>query len=92
MEWIDVIVKIVFLVLSTAITVYVVPWLKEKKLYDIVVKLVKAAEKLAENGKFDKKAWVIDRLVMMGITITPAVDALIECAVKELDIALGKIQ
>ena len=45
MEWIDTIVKIVFLVLGTVVTVYVVPWLKEKGLYDIVRKMVLGAEK-----------------------------------------------
>lgn len=89
MEWIDVIVKIAALVLSTVVTLYVVPWLKEKRLYGTVIKMVEAAEKWNENNPIDKKAWVIAQLTARGIAVSPYVDALIEAAVKELDIALG---
>ena len=43
--WIEALVKIIFLVASVVVTVYVVPWLKEKKLYETVKKRVQAAEK-----------------------------------------------
>lgn len=92
MEWIDVLVKVIFLVLGTIMTVYVVPWLKEKKLYGVVKKAVYAAEKWAENHEIDKKAYVVEKLEAAGIKVTPVVDAFIESAVKELDIALGKIE
>ena len=92
MEWIEVLVRVVFLVLGTVVTLYVVPWLKEKKIYDVVVKHVKAAEKLAQTSNINKKDWVLDKLTEAGIAITPAIDTLIECAVQELDIALGKIE
>lgn len=36
-----------------------------------------------------QKAWVIERLEARGIEVNVYVDALIEAAVKELDIALG---
>jgi hypothetical protein len=88
--WIDVIVKIIFIFLSTAVTLYVIPWLEEKQIYSLVVKHVEAAEKLAENDKFDKKQWVIDRLVKAGVKVTPVVEAFIEAAVKELDIVMRK--
>lgn len=88
--WIEVIVKVVFLVLGTVITLYVVPWLKEKRIYDTVVNMVAAAEKWAENNEIDKKAWVIEKLEASGVKVNEHVDALIEAAVKELDIALGK--
>ena len=90
MEWVELIVKIVFLVLSTVVTLYVVPWLKEKRLYDTVKKMVDAAEKWAETNNIDKKQWVISQLESKGITVNEYVEALIEAAVKELDIALGK--
>lgn len=90
MEWIELIVKIVFLVLSTVVTLYVVPWLKEKRLYDTVKKMVDAAEKWAETNNIDKKQWVIAQLESKGITVNEYVEALIEAAVKELDIALDK--
>ena len=91
MEWIDVVVKMVFLVASTAVTLYLVPWLKEKKLYGTVVKCVQAAEKYAKTHNIDKKEYVIDLLESRGIVVSSFVDALIESAVQELDIALGKI-
>ena len=90
MEWVELIVKIVFLVLSTVVTLYVVPWLKEKRLYDTVKKMVDAAEKWAETNNIDKKQWVISQLESKGITVNEYVEALIEAAVKELDIALDK--
>lgn len=90
MEWIELIVKIVFLVLSTVVTLYVVPWLKEKRLYDTVKKMVDAAEKWAETNNINKKQWVIAQLESKGITVNEYVEALIEAAVKELDIALDK--
>lgn len=92
MEWIEAIVKIAFIVLSTVVTLYVVPWLKEKRLYDIVQKMVDAAEKWAETNEIDKKEWVICQLENKGIVVNDYVDALIEAAVKELDIALGKTE
>lgn len=90
MEWIEAIVKIVFVVLSTVVTLYVVPWLKEKRLYDTVKKMVDAAEKWAETNNIDKKEWVVSQLEAKGIDVNEYVEALIEAAVKELDIALGK--
>lgn len=67
----------------------VAPWLKERHLLERIKTMVEAAEKLAENQPMDKKAWVIEQLEGMGITITPFVQAAIESAVKQLDIAAG---
>lgn len=72
----------------------VIPWLKEKHLYDTVKKFVQAAEKLGDVGtipKGDKKAYVVRLLEGKGIIVTPEVEALIESAVKELDNAVGEI-
>ena len=91
MEWIDTIVKIVFLVLGTVVTVYVVPWLKEKGLYGIVRKMVLGAEKWAKSHDIDKKEWVIERLEARGIKVNDYVEALIECACEELDIAWANV-
>lgn len=66
------------------------PWLKEKRIYSVVRKFVQAAEKQAEAGlinKGDKKEYVVKLLVAKGITVTDEVDAFIESAVKELDLA-----
>ena len=72
----------------------VIPWLKEKRLYDTVKKFVQAAEKLGDVGtipKANKKAHVIRLLESKGIKVTPEIDALIESAVLELDNAVGEI-
>ena len=91
--------ELVFAVISLMIAKYVVPfikneaipWLKEKRIYDMVKKYVQAAEKISETTKFDKKAWVVNMLRDSGIEVTEEVDSLIESAVKELDIAVGPI-
>lgn len=68
----------------------VIPWLKDKQLYSIIFAFVKAAEKSAESGIIDKEAkkqFVIDLLTSRGIIVNSDVDALIESAVKDLDLA-----
>ncbi len=85
------IVKLVIAGATALITYYVIPYLKEKKLYDTVSKLVKAAEKLAQSEQIDKnkkKDYVIDLLTSKGIEVTPLINAMIEAAVTELDLAM----
>ena len=77
------------LIITAAVTVYVIPWLKEKHLLGVVKTLVEAAEKLAENQPLEKKAWVVAQLENLGVKVTPFVEAAIESAVKQLDIAMG---
>ncbi|MED9884469.1 phage holin, LLH family [Gemmiger sp.] len=90
--------EIVFAVLGASFTALVIPWLKdtglpwlkEKRLYSIVKKFVEAAEKQAEAGTIDKatkKHFVVELLEANGITVTPEINAFIEAAVKELDLA-----
>lgn len=65
-----------------------IPWLKEKQLYNMICKFVRAAEKLADGGLIAKSAkldYVIGLLAHSGIEMTPEVRALIESAVGELD-------
>lgn len=93
MEWeiiIDLLVKLVFVLLSGIVTVYVVPWLKEKNLYSTVKRMVQAAEKWNQTNPINKKEWVIDQLSAKGITVNTYVEALIESAVQELDTAIAK--
>ena len=68
----------------------VIPWLHEKRIYSLVSKLVRAAEKMYEAGSLTtlKKDFVVGLLKNKGIEVTPEVDAFIESAVKELDIAV----
>lgn len=70
-----------------------IPWLKEKQLFSRVYRCVKAVEKMAESGaieKIDKKKHAIKLLENMGVTVDENVDAMIEAAVIDLDIALMK--
>lgn len=70
-----------------------IPWLKEKRLFGRVYRCVKAVEKMAESGaieKIDKKQHAIKMLEKMGVTVDENVDAMIEAAVIDLDIALMK--
>lgn len=67
-----------------------IPWLKDKRLYALVSTFVHAAEKMADAGAIDKetkKKWVIRMLMNRGIAITDEVEAFIESAVEELDLA-----
>lgn len=66
-----------------------IPWLKEKHLYGIVTMFVKAAEKQADAGTLTvpKLYYVMDMLEKKGVAVTPEVRAMIEAAVKDLDIA-----
>ena len=75
--------------LIPAIKNQLVPWLKEKHLYDIVYKAVLAAEKLGETSqirKADKKQYVLALLQKRNISITPEVEQFIETACEELDL------
>ena len=67
-----------------------IPWLKDKRLYGIVTVLVKAAEKQREAGTLTipKYDYVVQMLEAKGIKVTAEVKAMIEAAVKELDIAV----
>lgn len=94
--------EIIGTVISVIVAYYVIPvikndlipWLKEKRVYSLIQRLVQAAEKMSEGGtipKVDKKATVIGWLEKQGIEITAEVDAFIESAVKELDIITGTL-
>lgn len=94
----EVIIAIISIVVSyyiiPAIKDDLIPFLQEKRLFNVVKNLVKAAEKMAESGvieKCDKKEKVIELLRKKGIQITDEVDALIEACVKELDLISGTI-
>lgn len=96
------VLEIIITIISLIIAHYVipcikndlVPWLKEKRLYNIVKSFVQAAEKLAEAGvieKCDKKSKVVELLEKKGIVVDDVIDGFIESAVKELDIVTSTI-
>ena len=71
-----------------------IPWLKERHLYNLICYFVRAAEKLADTGVIDKtmkKEYVVKLLKQKGISITSEVDALIESAVLDLDMAVASV-
>ena len=97
------ILEIVLTIISLIIGYYVVPyikndlipWLKEKRLYNIIKSFVQAVEKMAEAGlieKADKKNEVIKLLKNKGIVINDTIDAFIESCVKELDIISSTVR
>jgi microcompartment protein CcmL/EutN len=95
----DIIIAVISIVVSYYIIPCIkndlVPWLKDKHLYDTVKKFVQAVEKLAESGtieKKDKKQEVIKLLKKQGIEVTDEIDAFIESAVKELDLVTNTIK
>lgn len=88
----EIIATIISLVVAYYVIPYIksdlIPWLKEKHIYNTVKKFVQAAEKMAESGmieKVDKKVTVIKLLEKNNIKITETIDAFIESCVKELD-------
>lgn len=94
----DIIIAIISLVVARYIVPCIkndlVPWMKEKRLYNIVKSFVQAAEKLAETGaieKCDKKSKVVELLEKNGIVVDDVIDGFIESAVKELDIVTSAI-
>ncbi len=65
-----------------------IPWLIEKRLYNIVAIGVQAAEKLAQSEPMsgvDKKMYVVKYLQKKGIKVTPEVETFIESVCQELD-------
>ena len=80
------------MVLLSAVCVFILPVLKEKlgaeklkSLWKWVCIAVQAAEQLFGSGKGEeKKSYVLETLKNKGIAESPALNALIEAAVKEL--------
>lgn len=96
------ILEIIATIISLFVAYYVipcikndlVPWIKEKRLHNIIKSFVQAAEKLAEAEvieKCDKKAKVVELLEKKGIVVDDVIDGFIESCVKELDIVTSTI-
>lgn len=96
------ILEIISTIISLVVAFYVIPciksdlipWLKEKRLYNTVESFVRAAEKMAESGmikKCDKKEKVIELLENKGIVVDEMTEAFIESCVKELDIITSTV-
>lgn len=96
------ILEIIMTIISLIVAYYVIPyiksdlmpWLKEKRIYNVVKSFVQAVEKMAESGiieKVDKKQYVVKLLESKGIIVDDTVNAFIESCVKELDIVTSVV-
>ena len=83
-------IGLVAMILGTLITMHVVPWLKDKHLYDVAVIAVEAAEALYGRGHGEEKLKAaLDSLAKRGYDIESdrVIDA-VRAAWKELDQAM----
>lgn len=81
-------VRLVFAIIGFLLLRYILPWLKQQVWYSAIKWLVNAAEKLAESGQISKdykKQYVLRLMKLMKIPDNEFTSALIEAAVKELD-------
>lgn len=88
-------VKLVFAIIGVLLLRYILPWIKQQVWYSAIKWLVNAAEKLAESGQISaasKKKYVLRLMQMLRIPVNDFTSALIEAAVKELDMLEDKIK
>lgn len=88
-------VKLVFAIIGVLLLRYILPWIKQQVWYSAIKWLVNAAEKLAESGQISaasKKKYVLRLMQMLRIPVNDFTSALIEAAVKELDMLEEKIK
>lgn len=81
------IVVAVIALISAVVSAFVVPWLREKRLYDWVVIAVKAAEQVFKESGMGKhkKEYVLAFLKSKGYSVdTESIDMMIESAVHSL--------
>lgn len=52
---IDFIIEIILPVVSLLVSIYIIPWLKEKRIYEFVKSVVKATEQLSKTLNIDDK-------------------------------------
>lgn len=90
----DIVIKLVVTVISGLITVYLIPWLKEKysaeqlnRIFKMIDKFVAGAEQIANVYGHDgpwKKDYVEAQLAEQGVSISEEVNSYIEAAVINL--------
>lgn len=93
-EIIPYIVKIIFWAIGILLIRYVWPMVKPMMQYEIIQLLVNAAEKKAETGAIDKEAkkqFVIHIMELVKIPVNEFTMAMLESAVKELDLLEEKV-
>ena len=93
-EIIPYIMKIIFWAIGILLIRYVWPMVKPMMQYEIIQLLVNAAEKKAETGSIDKevkKQFVIHIMELVKIPVNEFTMAMLESAVKELDLLEEKV-
>lgn len=88
-------VRLVFAIIGFLLLRYILPWLKQQVWYSAIKWLVNAAEKLAESGQISKdykKQYVLRLMKLMKIPDNEFTSALIEAAVKELDMLEDRLK
>lgn len=88
-------VKLVFAVIGFVLLCYILPWAKQQVWYGVIKWFVQAAEKLAESGQIGKdykKQYVLQLMKLLKIPVNEFTSALIEAAVKELDMLEERIR
>lgn len=67
---VEFVIKVIIPALCTILTLYLIPFLKEKRLYNYVVIAVKAAEQIFEHGKNTEKFRYVKEWVQKKFKIT----------------------
>ena len=83
--------EIIISIIAIVLTFYIVPLLRQKKLYDLVKIAVEAAEQIYKESGLGsiKKEWVLSFLESKGCKVTSdEIDAMIESAVRRLKEAI----
>ena len=89
------VIEAVALVAVFLVGKYVLPWLKQKGLYEIILQFVQAAEQKADAGFINpeaRKEDVIAALQKIGVKITEQVLELIEAAVLNVNLEKKSVE
>jgi len=81
--WLELAIKMLFLILGTVLTTYIIPWIRDKQLETIIIALVKMAEQtLKTTSGPNKKKFVLEWLKKHNINYDESyIDAVLESAV-----------
>ena len=82
---IDFVIDIILPIISLIITRYLIPWLKEKRVYEFVVSVVKATEQLSKTLDIEDKFEHASSIIQKKFNLSDDdVKRLIEAAVFEI--------
>jgi hypothetical protein len=82
---IDFIIEIILPVVSLLVSIYIIPWLKEKRVYEFVKSVVKATEQLSKTLNIDDKFKYAAEAIKKKFNLSDEdMERLIEAAVFEI--------